>query len=584
VEEQFPIGSLNVDGVQGWLMIWLSETYLTDFHRLGVCSARVTIQMPAVVSGIAFPCAEKAQVEEYLQTRGLTMHPYCWATDMPDTYLVEFVGREFVSRESQVQVAAPTVTATESVKEAEKAEVKRYGVRLEAGPEILEEKEFVDEVVKCLLHWANTLKRHISIISLHGNYDDGMLNPVVRDCIRIVVWPKPFNSTGTPGSYVASYGKVFGYSLLSDGQSDGIEAEEMLKNGMFGEPMFDEDGVLAATVRRNVIYIPYDLFHADWNTVNILNRILKEYEYRFRPTEDAVDGKELAKDHMKVAVQKSLNNTYRRIRSCLAGDIDNEKYNIARKNEEIRAATAKLCRAIMMFEEINSLISHPKDVSWMAEKILEIPKVVNVREAENNKGIVVETDLINFTYQGREYLGHWYQITLNPIDGKVSISVLDDIPLVDGSFIHPHINREGTPCFGNIGEGVYKLLAELEYPTVIGMIVDFLTLTNEGDWYASPKRFLLADSPEAAVYVKSWREKTKSRIAGTPDYSNFIFDASDKRIVSKRRYAEEEEDDRSWTCPNCGERYEEYHFRCSECDCCESCCPGCVPDTEEEEE
>jgi len=54
-----------------------------------------------------------------------------------------------------------------------------------------------------------------------------------------------------------------------------------------------------------------------------------------------------------------------------------------------------------------------------------------------------------------------------------------------GSYFHPHINEMGSPCLGNIGDDVNKLLAQREFGTLLLLLDEFLMSYNPADPYVN---------------------------------------------------------------------------------------------------
>ena len=52
-----------------------------------------------------------------------------------------------------------------------------------------------------------------------------------------------------------------------------------------------------------------------------------------------------------------------------------------------------------------------------------------------------------------------------------------------GDYFHPHISTQGSPCLGNIGEDVNKLLAQREWGTLLLLLDEFLMSYNPSDPY-----------------------------------------------------------------------------------------------------
>jgi hypothetical protein len=95
-------------------------------------------------------------------------------------------------------------------------------------------------------------------------------------------------------------------------------------------------------------------------------------------------------------------------------------------------------------------------------------------------GLRIITRRLHVEHRGRQYVLGRFQVDLL-YNGEITIHNLTN---KHGYYDHPHI-WNGTPCLGNVREGLAKLIGEFQLAAAAEVIVDFLKTINHKDWHIS---------------------------------------------------------------------------------------------------
>ena len=226
-------------------------------------------------------------------------------------------------------------------------------------------------------------------------------------------------------------------------------------------------------------------------------------------------------------------------------------------NSYTNAITSMLAQATACRQTMQALTEKSERIkaegSRVIEGLLGLPKVKDV----NVQGdmVTIDTEHLDFTYKGRVHKGHAYRIVMSPARGAMIIKALDIGKTIDG-YIHPHVNSQGVPCLGNIKTGVVKFLTELEFVPLTVLLMEYLQIANDTDWYIDPMKWPLVGVEEAV------------KIEGAVPVATVVDE-------------EPEEEDEQHYCPGCGAYYDDDYW-CDECGHCNDCCT-CHGEDEESE-
>lgn len=244
-------------------------------------------------------------------------------------------------------------------------------------------------------------------------------------------------------------------------------------------------GLTMAEVRRGVLYIRFDLPHAQsFETVTILENLLSKAAeilvgerraWMGQSAEDALAGVLVSTKEM-------------RIRECNRS-IDEHEQSMVRLNSSLFSTLRNIqnLRAELRAWEMSSE-DNAERARKEVERIRALADVAQVRAVSH--GLVITTRHINFLHRRKWRLGHQYRIRLHlggrcGSSGPVVITSNDALPLVRAE-IHPHINSAGVPCWGNIGAGINSYLGKYEIAAALDLIIRYLKAANTSDWYVDP--------------------------------------------------------------------------------------------------
>jgi hypothetical protein len=93
---------------------------------------------------------------------------------------------------------------------------------------------------------------------------------------------------------------------------------------------------------------------------------------------------------------------------------------------------------------------------------------------------------ITIEYDGYEFPVGRYEIQI-PGSGDVRIKALDEHP--NAEHPHPHVNRDGRPCLGNISGDLAKLIGKMRYAEALQLLSQFLASYNPDNPYEKVSHF-----------------------------------------------------------------------------------------------
>ena len=141
----------------------------------------------------------------------------------------------------------------------------------------------------------------------------------------------------------------------------------------------------------------------------------------------------------------------------------------------ITAETRRLHAYQNRLSLLRDLPSSKEDSLTDLDRLRELPEVRAVEVEESR--ITVFTAPLAVEYDGRQFqLGSF----------RIEISFAGDIRIRNlthaiGAYDHPHVHQ-GRPCFGNIREGVAKMIGEYQLVAAAYVLLDFLRTVNPKDW------------------------------------------------------------------------------------------------------
>jgi hypothetical protein len=146
--------------------------------------------------------------------------------------------------------------------------------------------------------------------------------------------------------------------------------------------------------------------------------------------------------------------------------------------EYARRITAETRRLRAYQDRLNTLRGIPSSPEQHLKDLDQLRELPEVREVQVEDGrIMVFTAPLQAEYDGRAFHLGSYRMEIS-FAGEVRIRNLTN-PL--GAYDHPHI-YQGRPCFGNIREGIAKMIGEYQFVALVYVLVDFLKTVNPKDW------------------------------------------------------------------------------------------------------
>jgi len=118
------------------------------------------------------------------------------------------------------------------------------------------------------------------------------------------------------------------------------------------------------------------------------------------------------------------------------------------------------------------------DLARELDRLSELPEVAEITAFP--AGLRMITRRLEVEHRGKQYALGSFQVDLL-YNGDITIHNLTSR---HGFYDHPHV-WDGTPCLGNVREGLAKLIGEFQLAAASEVIVDFLKTINHKDWHIS---------------------------------------------------------------------------------------------------
>jgi hypothetical protein len=544
VEEQ-PESSPSNEGEEGgptemgWIMVSGSERHLTTLCAAGITASMATIVSPFEFQGIVFPETELEKVKE---SGIVTVYDTLVLTSTDGLRLS--LSQEDVERIAEIEKAR---TEEEQQRMARKRKEEKEGKKDEyrVTEDSVGGLEYYETMQPVLQKYAQQLKKHIRILNSHNSGCD-WIQPE-EGALRIVFWA----GMGSGGAKI--YDSVFGVSL-SDGQNDGMNVDKNTAD----YDIIDSQGLLVGQVVGNILTIPFDLPHGS-SAGKVLTRILDAY-MKLKIDPSKVDLKSKRAEQMEKLLASVATRAIESNKAALRSKmVDIESYT---------TAISSLLAQATAIKQIVQALTEKKDRmkeegSRIINGLLEMDKVKDVMIRGDM--VIVTTEHLDFMYKGKMYKGHKYGINLSPTKGVMTIGKVDMEPLIQG-YTHPHINSSGSPCLGNIKKGAFEFLTGFELVPLVDLLIQYLQVANETDWYLDPVKWPL--------------------VGGTPVENATMPESStaSATVVESVSTPQAEEEPALHHCRNCGENYDNDDDWCSACGYCTGCCACSFEEEEEEEE
>ncbi len=153
--------------------------------------------------------------------------------------------------------------------------------------------------------------------------------------------------------------------------------------------------------------------------------------------------------------------------------------DLANVNGNIEQAQRWLAELQRSKRDIEDHLRAYKEAPFVREKMAQLPREYRLIKkhpdvamvAIVSEGIHVETKPLHIEHEGRTYAIGWFIIR---IGRKGPVSVWCEFPLHPKGVPHPHIAKDGGPCFGNATQAIIQAGADHRYYDVVSMVLRWL--------------------------------------------------------------------------------------------------------------
>jgi len=365
--------------------------------------------------------------------------------------------------------------------------LKTFVKRIPTVSWFLEGEKQEEALKKPLTDMLNELSRKTELgINFEVTYNDnhgGEIDSQLDRRVNVYVFGTPFAVTS---SMVLEKVKIRGEEIpLKEGQQDCLNIGEKLTDLTltYLKPIKDENKVVIGLVENNNIFIPFDLFHGietygtdGKNAMKIVEFILAE------ATKYIVTDKSKIDD--KIENMPIMEYVKGIIENC-GKFVDKKK----KEKESVESSLQSISRNMVVEERRLLEIQHFLDFALSEKDEASLLKknrnaihgllkagYTNIKWTGNT--LKANTRPIPIVFRGKEFMLGGYEITITT-EGQ--IKVINKKNKIAGHD-HPHISN-GTPCWGNLGKSVSKLIAQFEFVPVLDIVLTYLSSYNPKDAY-----------------------------------------------------------------------------------------------------
>lgn len=339
------------------------------------------------------------------------------------------------------------------------------------GPEKDANLQDWDKMLPILQKYAEILDTKITVSNPHGKE-----RPIqtADDTLFIRFWSVPTHTEGY------SLRSCFGILLSRGGQSDALHPTGT------GSQIVDDDGNIVAEYHPTTLYILFDLPHGG-DVAEILDAILGRAVPIIKnlPKEEI----EALLARQRIEEQNRIKEDY--IKECLKRRTnveDQVKGEISKTREELSKITTKMVELTRFLDEkeliLTSLSKIADDRDVLAEEFDRLCNLPHVKKVLIQEGVLlVYTDTIFLPYKGKTYEIGDFRIELRSNWEPVLFNTRVREITGQGTVHHPHVFEDGKPCFGNIREGIARLVGGYEYAVAVQVLIEFLLSLRDSPSY-----------------------------------------------------------------------------------------------------
>lgn len=117
------------------------------------------------------------------------------------------------------------------------------------------------------------------------------------------------------------------------------------------------------------------------------------------------------------------------------------------------------------------------------DKLRNISSIIGVSVDGREKEIILHTDDIYINNAGKRYYIGRFDVRINPSYGSVRFINLNNRrrSYWGPKCHHPHVDQQGSPCWGNVGTAVRNYIAQNEFQALASLLVGYLESVNTSD-------------------------------------------------------------------------------------------------------
>lgn len=269
--------------------------------------------------------------------------------------------------------------------------------------------------------------------------------------------------------------KILGKEIkLEEWQSDSWVYEKGISKEFC---IYDELAInRLATVDANKIFIGFDLMHSSsQESKEIFNYIVMASMGVIEENEAELFG-----DFAVESYVKYCNKAFQRMVETKRKEVKNINYSIRSIEKDIFRLERK---KLDLFNELRNLdenkVKEEKKKEY--EEIVGMITLGMYKEFKIKNGVMYGyTHEITVNYKNRDYKLGEFEVTIGGDNGDLKINNLTN---KRKGFNHPHVNREGHCCLGNISADVRKMIGAEQYLSAFQMLYNFLASYDDSNPY-----------------------------------------------------------------------------------------------------
>lgn len=163
---------------------------------------------------------------------------------------------------------------------------------------------------------------------------------------------------------------------------------------------------------------------------------------------------------------------------------------------QLRLATANLIAVKNSIVQARGAQAERQRLAKQARALLGHTKLARCNLTRNP--LTFETQPVVIRHGRNTYDIGVFEITMDVVGTEHTILMTNRTRQVDG-FHHPHVNRDGRPCFGNINEEVHQAVADRDILLAVNLCLVFLE-SYSSEWGYHP-----------FVHIASWPSTSQQR-------------------------------------------------------------------------